>query len=182
MNGMDNPIVFYSAFFVILISAVMAISFRNIFYSLLSAILVFFLAGFFFYILGAEYNAVIQIAVYGVAVPIIIGLGIMFTNLRKRQKEEFSIKKSPMPYYVMFLVGGIFILTLIYLSLTSMIFVPESFNITDNFGQNFSVGILDYSNRIYVRYVWAFEIISVILTIVIVGLTMFKKGIKKCMK
>ena len=54
--------------------------FNNIFYSLLSAIIVFFIAGMFFYVLGSEYNAVIQIAIYGVAVPVIHGLAIMFTE------------------------------------------------------------------------------------------------------
>ena len=59
---MNNPIIFYSAAFLMLLFAILTLSFRNIFYSLISAIVVFFFAGMFFYLLGSEYNAVIQIA------------------------------------------------------------------------------------------------------------------------
>ena len=82
MNGMDNSIIFYSASFIMLLFAVLTLCFKNIFYSLISAIVVFFFAGLFFYLLGSEYNAVIQIAIYGVAVPIILGVAVMFTNLK----------------------------------------------------------------------------------------------------
>ena len=69
----------------------MSIKFKKIFYSLLCAITVFFLAGFFFYVLGSEYNAVIQIAIYGIAIPVILGLAVMFTNLKK---DESVINKD----------------------------------------------------------------------------------------
>ena len=79
MNGIENPIVFYPAAAVMLLFALLTIKFNNIFYSLLSAIVVFFLAGMFFYVLGSEYNAVIQIAIYGVAVPVILALRIVYS-------------------------------------------------------------------------------------------------------
>ena len=60
MNGITNPIVFYPAAVVMILFALLSIKFNNIFYSLLSAIIVFFIAGMFFYILGSEYNAVIE--------------------------------------------------------------------------------------------------------------------------
>ena len=65
---MFNPIIFYPLAIVLVLAAIFAISFRNIFYSLLSAIVVFFITGVLFYILGSEYNAVVQIAIYGIAI------------------------------------------------------------------------------------------------------------------
>ena len=50
MNGIFNPIVFYPSAVLMILFAVLAIKFKNIFYSLLSAIVVFFLAGFLFYV------------------------------------------------------------------------------------------------------------------------------------
>ena len=85
MSGMYNPIVFYPAAILMILFAILAIKFRNIFYSLICAIGVFFLAGLFFYILGSEYNAIIQIAIYGVAVPVVLGLAVMFTNLKNEK-------------------------------------------------------------------------------------------------
>ena len=170
MNGIDNPIIFYPAAVVMILTAILAVKFRNIFYSLLCAIIVFFLAGMFFYVLGSEYNAVIQIAVYGVAVPVILGLGIMFTDTKNNKKSSESSLK-----YMMLLCCGIFILTLIYLGMTSLVVIPQGFNIAESHAGNPLGAMNAFSNGIFVKYVWAFELVSIILTIIVAGLTMFKK-------
>lgn len=170
MNGIYNPIVFYPAAIVIILFAVLTITFKNIFYSLLSAIVVFFLAGMFFYVLGSEYNAVIQLAIYGVAVPVILGVAIMFTNLKDKNKEKISTFKKA----AIFLTGGIFILALIYLGLISSVFYPEGFNIINPVETN-PVGVIRaFSSGIFVKYVFAFEVISILLTIIVAALTMFQ--------
>lgn len=167
MNGIENPIVFYPAAAVMLLFSLLTIKFNNIFYSLLSAIVVFFLAGMFFYVLGSEYNAVIQIAIYGVAVPVILALAIMFTDLKNKNKiKNSSLKKS-----IIFLISGLFILSLIWLVLMSFIFSPEGFNITVPAQTNPVGTIQAFSQGIFVKYVFAFELISVILTMIVAGLT-----------
>lgn len=172
MNGMFNPILFYPSALLMIIFAILAIRFKNIFYSLLSAILVFFFAGFFFYILGSEYNAVIQIAIYGVAVPIVLGLAIMFTNLKKEYKTE---AKNSNLKYLMILTSGIFILALLYLVMTSKVVSNFGFNFSDNI-KNTSVQVLSaFSQGIFVNYIYAFELIALILTIVVVGITLLNK-------
>ena len=84
----NNPIIFYIASFILIGFALMSMLFKNIIYSLLCAIMVFFSASIFFYILGSEYNAIIQAAIYGLAVPIIIGLSIMFTTRKNKPYKE----------------------------------------------------------------------------------------------
>lgn len=177
MSGIDNPIIFYSLASLLILFAILTISVRNIFRSLLSAIVVFFLVGLLFYILGSEYNAVIQIAIYGVAVPVVLGLAIMFTNLKKAEKEE----KISNLNYLLILAVGLFILTVIYLMLTSLAIMPVGFNIAEEIGASAVQSISAFGSGIFVRYVWAFEIISLILTIVVVGLTLFRR-INKCKK
>ena len=177
MSGIDNPIIFYPLSILLILFAVLTISVKNIFRSLLSAIAVFFLAGLLFYILGSEYNAVIQVAIYGVAVPIVLGLAIMFTNLKKAEKEE----KTSNMNYLLILAVGLFILTVIYLMLTSLAIMPIGFNVLDDIGTNAVQSISAFGSGILIRYVWAFEIISLILTIVVVGLTLFRR-INKCKK
>ena len=86
MSGISNPIIFYPLAIMLILFAYLTISLKNIFHSLLSAILVFFITGVIFFVLGSEYNAVVQIAIYGFAVPIVLGLAIMFTNLKKEEK------------------------------------------------------------------------------------------------
>lgn len=177
MSGIDNPIIFYPLAFLLVIFSLLAISLKNVFRSLLSAIVVFFLVGLLFYILGSEYNAVIQIVIYGIAVPIILGLAIMFTNLKKEDKED----KPKNLNYLLVLTAGLFILTLFYLVLTSLAVMPIGFNILDERSTFAMQTISAFGEGIFVKYVFAFEVISLILTLVVVGLTMFRR-INKCKK
>lgn len=180
---MFNPVVFYLTTVVMILFAILAIKFKNVLYSLLSAIAVFFLAGVVFYLLGSEYNAVIQIAIYGVAVPVILGLAIMFTNLKK--DESKSEKNTSNLKYVIFLTSGIFILALIYLIMISLVFNPNGFNISEEINLNYIQVMRAFSHGIFVKYVWAFELVSLILTMIVAGLTLFntkKKELEECKK
>ena len=177
MHGIDNPLIFYPIAVLMVIFALLTISLKNIFRSLLSAIVVFFSAGILFYVLGSEYNAVIQIAIYGIAVPVVLGLAIMFTNTKKIELDDSKENIK----YVLFLGAGIFILALVYLTLTSLAIVPYGFNIVDKIGNNALQTISAFGSGIFVRYVWAFELVSLILTIIVVGLTLFRR-INKCKK
>lgn len=163
----ENSILFYPIAIFLILSAFFAIKFKNIFYSLLSAILVFFLAGFIFYILGSEYNAIIQIAVYGVAVPIILGLAIMFTNSNAKIK-----KTNTTLFLILIFVGILFLLT--FLTAISSYDFPDLRPLTTS---TYST-LLAFGYGIFNKYFYAFEIISIILTIAIVGLTITKKEYK----
>jgi NADH:ubiquinone oxidoreductase subunit 6 (subunit J) len=101
----------------------------------------------------------------------------MFTNLKKAEKEG----KTSNINYLLILTVSLFILTIIYLMLTSLAIMPVGFNITEKIDTNTIQSISAFSSGIFVRYVWAFEIISLILTIVVVGLTLFRR-INKCKK
>ena len=110
MNGIFNPLVFYSIATILVVFAILTITFKNIFYSLLSAIIVFFATGIVFYVLGSEYNAIIQIAIYGVAIPVVLGLAIMFTNFKKEKVSEYKFSKLN---FILILTAGLFILSTI---------------------------------------------------------------------
>lgn len=164
MNGIVNPIIYYPAAIIMILFAFLAIKFKNIFYSLLSAIIVFFFAGLLFYMLGAEFNAVIQIAVYGVAVPVLLALSIMFTDLRKDSTQTDSKLK-----YILLSFGIIFA----YIIFTSLTLVHSNYWLSDI--KNLVVSnIGTVADGIFVQYVFAFEIISLILTISVVGLSVLK--------
>lgn len=173
MNEIYNPFVFYPIAICIILFASLVIKFQNIFYSLISAIVVFFLAGIFFYLLGSEYNAVIQIAIYGVAVPIILGLAIMFTNLKKQVDNEKN--KDGLLKFLVFLTAGVFVLATIYLILTSYVITPEGFNLVEQSRISALQVFSSFANGIFVRYVWAFELMALILTIIVVGISMYKR-------
>ena len=172
MSGMFNPIIFYSIAILMILTAILTINLKNIFHSLLSAICVFFLAGIIFYILGSEYNAIIQIAIYGVAIPIILGMAVMFTDFRNSKKnlsEQTNLK------YLILLISGIFILAFSYLILTSNALNPMDISFDVN-TKNASIQVINtFSRKIFIDYVWAFERVSIILTIIVAGLTLFNR-------
>ena len=179
MNGIDNPIIFYPSALLMILLALFAIGLKDIFRSLLCAIAVFFLAGLVFYVLGSEYNAIIQVAIYGVAVPIILGLAIMFTSYKK--EKEKSNKTSNLKY-IIFLTSGLFILTITYLVLTSLAISPNGFSLSDQIGGTTIQTISAITNGIFVKYVYAFEIFSIILTLIVIGLTFVNKTEKEEVK
>lgn len=163
----NNPIVFYIASFLIIIFALLSMFLKNIIYSLLCAIMVFFSGSIFFYILGSEYNAIIQTAVYGLAVPIIIGLSIMFmTGKSNGSKKGFTLP------YITLLAGAVFLMAFVYVIMISLAMMPDSFHITDIPQFNSYDVTSGFAKGIYMDYVWGFELLSLLLTVVVAGLTM----------
>jgi NADH:ubiquinone oxidoreductase subunit 6 (subunit J) len=118
----------------------------------------------------------IQIAIYGVAVPILLGLAIMFTNLREAKINQVESIKTHNLNYIIFLTAGVFILALVYLFLTSYAISPVGFDIIEQTEITPINIATTFGNGIYVKYVWAFELVSLILTIIVVGLTMLKNA------
>ena len=163
----NNPVIFYSASVLITIFALLALFARNVVYSLLAAVVVFFFGALFFYVLGSEYNAI-----YGLAVPVIIGVSIMFTT------RSAGGRKSFITPYITLLCSGIFLLAFIYLVMMSLAMSPNTFHNMELVQVNAFDTIRAFARGIFIDYVWAFELVSLLLTIVIAGfgLIKFRKG------
>ena len=164
----NNPVIFYTASVLIIIFALLSLFAKNVICSLLSAIGVFLLGALFFYILGSEYNAIIQAATYGLAVPVIIGVSIMFT-----QGGKYERTKSYVMPYITAMCAGIFVLAFVYLVMMSLVMTPDTFNIMENSQISVFDNLSAFAHGIFVNYVWAFELVSLLLTIIIAGLSMF---------
>ena len=137
---------------------------KNIIRTLLSSIIVFLLGAIFFYLLGSEYNAIVQAAVYGLAIPVIVGLTIMFTTGNK-EKEHSSL----MPYIIL-----ITSLIFVFVVMSGTAINPDIFNTVDSLHLNSYENITAFGKGIYIKYVWGFEVLSLLLTVVIAGFTIFK--------
>ena len=173
----NNPIVFYIASFLIISFAFCSMFLKNIIYSLLCAVMVFFSASLFFYMLGSEYNAIIQAAIYGLAVPVIIGVSIMFTTGRGKSQKE-----SVLPL-ITIIAAILFVMAFTYVIMISLAMLPDSFHIAESVPFNSYDVISEFARGIYIDYVWAFELLSLLLTIIIVGLTLIiEKRKMKCGK
>ena len=169
----DNPIIFYIASFILALFTMTALFARNIISSLLASIMVFFSTGLFFYVLGSEYNAIIQAAIYGFAVPIIIALAIMFSQ------EDCKNKKNSILSLILLISAVIFTLFFTDIVILSLKKLPQTFNVVHFVGSNSYDVISAFAKGIFINYVWAFELISLLLTIIVAGFTLFKKGRSK---
>ena len=200
----NNPIIFYTASVIIVLFALISVCFKDVIKSLLAAIIVFFAGALFFYVLGSEYNAIIQAAVYGLAVPVIIGISIMFiggkcrglkvkstsfadseggkcrglkaksTSLADSEGGKYEDRKKQTIPYLTLLCACIFVLAFVYLMLISLAISPDTFNIMDNSQINSFETIKAFATGIFVNYVWAFELVSLLLTIVVAGIGLIR--------
>ena len=159
--------IFYPTAIALIIFAFLSVFFDKIVHSLLASIVVFFLVGLVFYLLGAEYNAVIQLAIYGLAVPILLAISLMFTNTRV---EKGSVTTGGRKYLIYFGVILLF-LAVVYL-------VGISLNVTDsdlliNAVQNKNVTLMfDAITKGFLgTYIVAFELVSVLLFAIVVGVS-----------
>lgn len=165
-----KSLIFYGFAGAIVLFAVLSIFSSRILYSLLAAVCVFFATAGVYFLLGADYNAVIQIAIYGVAIPILFVLAIMFTSDKLDKKTYITFKPR---FFFSFLGLGILFLSLIYLlaislSLNSNVaWIVQKQTIFINKYQMFSA----ISDGFLVNYVVAFELFSILLLIVIVGIS-----------
>ena len=173
---LNNPIFFYISSIGIILFALVSLFAKNIIYSLLWAILVFFFGAVIFFILGSEYNAIIQAAVYGLAVPIIIGISIMFRG--KPVKNENTSANFTLSYIVL-MCAGVFILAFVYLIMMSLVMAPNTFHLVELTHITSFDNISAFAKGIYINYVWAFELISLLLLIVVAGISILDKKWRK---
>jgi len=174
MSELDivKSITFYSFAFLVIIFSIIIIFANRILYSLLSAVIVFFCTGGIFFALGADYNAVVQIAVYGVAVPIIFLFAIMFTS----QKENKTVYLSYAPRFFISFISVSLLFMILWYSFNLAINMNKlagnflSFN-PSNFGSFNSV--VAVANGIYINYNLAFIVFAFIVAIAVTGFSVF---------
>lgn len=165
-----KSLIFYGFSGAIILFALLSIFSLRILYSLICAVCVFFAAAGIYFILGADYNAVIQIAIYGVAIPILFILAIMFTSDKLDKKTYITFQPR---FFFSFLGLGALFLSLIYLIATSLSLNSNSAWIL----QKQTMFINKYqmfnalSDGFFTNYALAFELFSVLLLIVIVGIS-----------
>lgn len=163
-----KSLIFYGFAGITILFAVLSIFSIRILYSLLCAVCVFFTVAGLYFLLGADYNAVVQIAIYGIAIPILFALAIMFTADNIDKKTYITMKAR---FFFSFLAIGVLFLSLIYLIGTSLslssnaawIFTKQTMFI--NKYQMFKA----ISDGFFINYVYAFELFSILLLVVVVG-------------
>ena len=170
MNSSDIlvSVIFYTCAFLILGCAICSILAKKIIHSIFLAVIVFFATAGLFFLLNAQYNAVVQIAIYGLAVPILFVLAIMFTS----QQKEDLLNLSFSPKFLIALISAvllfltIFNILIISSSVIEWLFTPQSALNINQFEMFDAI-----STGLYTTFFFAFELVSLLIFMVILGLS-----------
>jgi len=170
---------FYFLSALALLSAVSVIFQKNPVYSALSLIVVFFSIAGFFLLQGAFYLAVLEILVYAGAIMVLFLFVVM---LLKTGDDAMLYLPSVAK------MGVVFVLISILAGLIGA-YVNEHLNtnfasqLGDLFGQDFQMlnagGVKDLGQSLFTKYLFPFEIASVLLLVAMVGAIFITKREKK---
>ena len=166
---MDLASVIFWIFAVILVaSALMVVTLRNIVHSALALIIVFAMAAGIYVLLNAEFIAIVQILIYAGAVTILILFALMLTRISGQPRTNPNNKLWAIALVISALVGA----AVIYAATSSAHAIAPTGNgsgqLPDGINNVVRIGQLLYSPIAY-SYVLPFEIASLVLLVAIVG-------------
>jgi len=148
-------------------SAVMVVSLKNLVHAVLSLILVFFCVAGIFLLLNADFLAVVQILVYAGGVSIMIVFGVM--TVKRDNMEKSNIANNRLVIAVP-LVAGLFAVTAIvaarYTWISTGVAVPE--NTIDKLAP-----------ILLTDFVIPFEVAAILLTVALTGALVLVKEVKE---
>jgi len=156
LTGVPEAI-FYILSAIIIGSAVMVVSMKNIFHSALFLVLCFFSVAGIYVLLSAEFLAAVQVLIYVGAITILMIFAIMLTARLYSAKIKQS-NEQVIPGLI--IVGALLAATVLTLSRTAWKLSTE----TPDMQSTVSIG-----NLLLTTYVLPFEVVSVVLLTALIG-------------
>jgi NADH-quinone oxidoreductase subunit J len=147
---------FYIVAAVVLIPAVLMVTFRNLIYSAAAMILCFIGVAMVFVTLNAELLAISQVLIYVGAISILIMFAIMLTRQRSGEIRLFFHRQA---WLALPAALALAVTMAVVLSRASFSTTPGPRN----------PGTSDLSNLLFDQYAFPFELVSLVLLVAIVG-------------
>lgn len=162
-----TSIFFYIIAGVLILSSLLVVFARRVMYSILFAVLAFLAVAGIYFMLNATFNAVAQIAIYVIAVSLLLIFSIMLTPSAQDNKIWLAIK--PRFLFSMGALGLIFLVAGWFL--TENYFEKILELIAGDMPMNRSLDtVYTIGEKLLTDYVLAFELVSVLLLVVIIGI------------
>ncbi len=164
---MINIVAFYTFAFLALLFTILIIASNRIIYSILSAVAVFLSIAGLYFLLNSPFNAVAQIAIYGIGVTILLLFAIMLVSYQKDTQIYLAFKPR-----TLFAALG---LGLIILSVFMLLYddfheflmhldYTVNANLTNVIDTTSAIG-----TGIFQNYILAFELLSIFLLVALIG-------------
>lgn len=158
---MFEAVAFYFFAFLTLSAFFVVISTNNLLYALTALASGMIFISSFFFILGAEFLGVVQIAVYTGAVIVMYAFGLMFLDISQGIKEHYQ---GQMRICIMVLMIAFLLLALFAFPIYHQNVLLEKSTIIINEPNTFGIGRV-----LFGKYLIAFEIIGVLLLVALIG-------------
>jgi len=158
---MDEPqvgLVFWILSFVLLVSAFMVVSLRNIFHCALFLILCLFSVAGIFILLGAEFLAAAQVLIYIGAVAVLMIFAIMLTSNLASKKITQTNENGVVSFFICLIFG---FTTLLLIGNTHVWRYSVEGPGTDN--------TLNLGRYLMTEFMLPFEVVSVLLLAAMIG-------------
>ncbi|MFL5626948.1 MAG: NADH-quinone oxidoreductase subunit J [Ktedonobacteraceae bacterium] len=147
-------------------SALLVVTLRNIVHSALALIVVFLMAAGVYLLLNAEFIAIVQILIYAGAVTILILFALMLTRTTNLQLNSNPNNKQ---WWLAAIISALVGLAVIFVTAATLPQINSSINrVSADVNNVVRIGQLLYSPTMY-SYVLPFEIASLVLLVAIVG-------------
>lgn len=161
MTKMFEAVAFYLFAFLTLSAFFVVISTNNLLYALTALASGMIFISSFFFILGAEFLGVVQIAVYTGAVIVMYAFGLMFLDISQGIKEHYQ---GQMRICIMVLMIAFLLLALFAFPIYHQNVLLEKSTIIINEPNTFGIGRV-----LFGKYLIAFEITGVLLLVALIG-------------
>ena len=165
-SNLITTIMFYLFAGILILSVVFSIFSKKILYSILWAISAFLCTSGIFYLLGNEYNSIVQFMIYCTVVPILLSFAVMFTDYHK--DKHLYITQKPRLYGSFFAIGLCVSLILFILNLTGtdISYFDMPTQAIDN-----TQNLISITKDIFLKYMYAFELLALIVLIIAAGVS-----------
>lgn len=164
---MGELIAFVVLAVILLGSALMVVTLKNLVHAVLSLILVFFSVAGIFVLLNADFLAVVQVLVYAGGISILIVFGVMTVEREDMKKSNVANKRF---IFAAPVVAGIFIVTA-FAALRNT-WAPAAAEVPQNTIQKLAPILLT-------NYVIPFEVAAILLTVALTGALVLVKEVKE---
>lgn len=161
---MIESIIFYAFSFILVVSALLVVTARQLVHSVLFLVLAFFTAAGLFVMLGAEFLAMLMVIVYVGAVAVLFLFAVMMLDINMPTVK----KKVRMSFFVGIIVGGILIAEFVAIFATWK--QPDDVEgavvhpIVDGISNTNALGQI-----LYTDYAYPFQISGMILFVAMIG-------------
>lgn len=161
-------VIFWIVAIILVVSALLVVTLRNIVHSALALVVVFATASGIYILLNAEFIAIVQILIYAGAVTILILFALMLTRISGQRITNPTNRQWWVAVVICAFLGA----CIVYAATFSRRMIPNVSNGASQLPANVNnvarIGQLLYSPSMY-SYVLPFEIASLVLLVAIIG-------------